>query len=321
MNLDLNQLGQAVKSLPIFAMDSASGLFAANLTLVTLNEVFKHEYPATHWASGELCTISTAVDEGARAVGYTELKGIGRAGIVAENATDIPETDVEGEYHSHRVRTIAASFSWTTQDVRTARMQGGLAGMTDAIAEKAMNCREAHDWSFNDYIRDGDASLGLPGYTNSKGIFVIQAQTTDWMTATAAQITSSFSAAISYGKTQTESREIPDTAVFPTDVFGRIKDLQNSTASDATVLEFLKRTNPEITKWADDSGMNTAGTGKTKAVLIYNRAPNKSRVSAPMLMRPQQAQAHGLKWKVILESRFAGVLTPKPRSRMRLEGV
>lgn len=319
--LDYNALGPAIRRLNTFAMDSAGGLFAAQLATVTLAEVFKHQYPQTQWTNGTLASISTAGGAGALVIGYTELSGVGNAKIVAEDATDIPITDVEGEYNTHKVHTVAAAFSYTTQQVRFGQQNGGVAGMFDVIQEKAFNCREAHDSELNNLIRAGSAPHKLQGYTNAKGIFVIPAATPDWMSASASQIVTAFSAAAMYGRMETDNTEIPDTAVFPIDVFGRLETLQNSAASDATVLDFLKRTHPHITRWVSDFGMGTAGAGGSKAVLIYNRAPNKARAAVPMLLRPLAPEVAGLTFKVVMESRFAGVMTPKPKSITRVDSV
>jgi hypothetical protein len=41
----------------------------------------------------------------------------------------------------------------------------------------------------------------------------------------------------------------------------------------------------------------------------------------PMVLRPMAPEQHGLTFKVVLESRFGGVMTPRPLSALRLDGV
>ena len=78
---------------------------------------------------------------------------------------------------------------------------------------------------------------------------------------------------------------------------------------------------PEITTWTWDNGMGTAATGGGPAVMIYDRDPRKARAVMPMVLKPMAPEQHGLTFKVVLESRFGGVMTPRPLSALRLDGV
>lgn len=307
----------SVSRLPMFIGDANNAVFARHLVQETLKELFRQEYAKTKWASGELMPINTSVNEGVREYSYMELGQAGEADIVADNATDIPSSTITGDLTVHKVHTVACTFEYSTQDVRSAKLQG----MFDITQEKAAAAREAHDQKINTLIRVGSPSAGLEGFTNHTGIIVQPAVVGTWLSATAAQIVSDFSTAASFIVTNSLDVEAPTAAVFPVDIFTRISTLQNSTASDITVLDFLKKAWPEIVIWTSDSGMATAGAGGTRAVMIYDRNPRKSRAVMPMVLRPMAPEQHGLTFKVVLESRFGGVMTPRPLATLRLDGV
>jgi len=313
----LSKICDSVMGLSMFKADANDAAYARHLVQETLSELFRQEYTQTKWASGELLPMNTSLNEGVREYSYFDLGQVGKASIVSDNATDIPTATVTGDLTVQKVHTVATSFCYSTQDVRQARLQG----LFDMPAEKAAAAREAHDQQINDLIRVGNSAAGLEGFTNHTGIIVQQSATADWLTATAAQIVSSFSTAASFIRTNSNGVENPTAAVFPIDIWTRISTLQNSTASDITVLQYLQRAWPEITTWTWDQGMATAGAGGTKAVMIYDRNPRKARAVMPMVLRPMAPEQHGLTFKVVLESRFGGVMTPRPLSALRLDGV
>jgi hypothetical protein len=103
--------------------------------------------------------------------------------------------------------------------------------------------------------------------------------------------------------------------VFPPAVWTRLSTLQNSIASDITVLEYLKRAFPHITLWTFDASLPS-----TTAV-IYNRDRSRIRVVMPLMLRPMPVEVRGLNFTMPFESRYGGVMAPRPRSRMLLTGI
>jgi hypothetical protein len=292
--------------------DDSLSVYARNLVLSTLTELFRWEYPATKWASGELISIGPyGVDDGAREYGWLELGHVGNAGIVADNARDLPTADLEGAYNTARVHTIATSIEYSTQDVRASRLQG----MFDIASEKVAAAREAYDRYVNGLIVNGDATKGLKGVLTVGGLS-IAATTGAWATsATPVQIVNDFTLAVQEGFTSTDTVEEPNTAVFPSAVWTRLSTLQNSIASDITVLEYLKRAFPHITHWTFDPSLPA-----TTAV-IYNRDKSRIRVVMPLILKPLPVESRGLNFSIPFESRYGGVMAPRPRARLLLTGI
>lgn len=313
----LDAVADSVRHLPSYRVDEREGVFAVQLVRETLRELFRFEHTPTRWASGDFVPITSNVNEGATEYSYLELEHTGRAKIVADNATDIPYVEVGGRNNILPIKTLACAFTYSTQEVRTAQMQG----LFDIAAEKAACAREAHDQELNDLVRAGFPMAGLYGLLTAPGIIVHSAVTGTWATADADEIVADFAAAVSSAINSSDGIESPDSVVFPVAQYTRISTLQNSVASDLTVLEFLKKAWPMIRNWDWDAGMATASSSGGPAAVIYRKDARKARVVMPMMLRPTPPQQKGLVFEVVLESRFGGVMVPKPRSITRLEGI
>jgi|GEM_PF-3452433 len=308
----------SVKALPMFRADVSTGVFAEQLVRYTLQEVFRFEYAETKFASGELLTIDTGVSEGAKEYSYLELDHSGRAEIVADNATDLPLADISGRNNIRAIKTLGVAVTYSTQDVRTAQLQGRF----DIATEKAQSAREAMDRLIDDLMRTGDGAAGLEGFTNHSGINVLQAPTGTWATATSAQIVDDFNFAANASLIETDGVESPDSAIFPVEQWTRISTLPFDPAGGTTtVLEYLQKAHPQINLWTWDYGLSTVGAGATPSVMVYNRDRTKVRGVVPMLMRALPAEQHMLNFKLGFETRYGGIIAPKPRSIVRLDGV
>jgi len=313
----LKKVCDSITHLPYFRADDNAALYARHLVTATLQELFRFEYRKMKWASGELISISTNIDAGAREVSWMEIGNTGTADIVADNANDIPTADVEGDLSINKAYTIATAIQYSTQDIRQSRMQG----LFDIATEKAVAAREAHDRKLDELIRLGDVPRAITGIVDVSGSYHVTATTGTWTSATAAQINADFQTAWDTVYSGTSGVEEPNTVVFPSTVWGRITSLQNSTASDATVLDFMKKSHPNITLWTVDAGLDTAGDSADACVMIYDRDRTRVRAMMPMALKPLPLEQHGLTFKMVFESRYAGLAVPRPMSICKLSGV
>jgi hypothetical protein len=298
-------------------VDVRSGIYARHLVTATLRELFRFEYPETKWANGEFVAISTTVDEGATEYSFQELGHVGRAKIVADNATDLPYAELEGRNNLRAIHTLGIKIQFSTQDVRTARLQG----LFDVASEKSSAAREGHDFALNDLIRSGDLAAGLDGFINAPGIIVLNAATANWVAGTAEQIITDVSTAINTMIIGSNGVETPNTVVFDLVAWTNVTTRRASTTapSDTTILAFLQQAHPYITNWTWDVGLSTASQAGGPAVMIFRKDANRQRAIAPMLLRALPPEQKGLVFEVNFESRFGGVIVPKPLSVLRLE--
>lgn len=316
--VDLDALARSVRDLRLFRADVKTGIFAEQLVRATLSELFRFEYEETKWINGRLIDINTSVNEGAKEFGYQEIGHTGRAKMVADNATDIPKADLQGRYNIRPVKTVATSIDYSTQDVRSARMQG----MFDIATEKAQAAREAMDFELNDLIRVGDSAAGFRGITNAPGIIVQSAATGSWASAAAADIISDFTAAANTIINNSGGVEVPNAVAMPVAIFTRLSTLPfDSSSGPMSVLEYLQKAFPMINIWEWDPGMSAVSATGGSSVLIYRKDARRARVVMPMVMRALPPESKGLTFEIVFETRFGGVIVPKPRSVLRLDGV
>lgn len=299
-------------------LDVNPAVFARQLVTATLSELFRHEFEETKWSNGLLVPIDRSLSDGATEYSYLELQHTGLAEIVSDNATDLPRSEIQGQNNVMPIKTVGCSFSYSTQEVRSAALQG----MFNIPAEKSLAARTSHDFAINNFIRDGVPASGLDGFTNAPGITVQTAAVGSWTPAsTPADIVSDFTTAANTIIIASGGVEVPDHAVFPLDQFTTISTLQNSTASDITVLDFLKKAFPMITTWEWEPGLATASAAGGPAAMIYKKDMSKARAVMPMMLQALAPEQRGLTFIVNLESRFGGVMAPKPGSMLRLEGI
>ena len=300
------------------ATDDAQSVYAQHLVTATLQELFRFSYRNTPWANGELISISSNMDAGAASVAWLMVGDVGGADFVADNATDLPTSDVQGSLNINKAHTISTSIQYSTQDLRASSMSG----LIDIAQEKARAARQAHDRKVDEAIRLGNVGKGIIGICQAPGSWHVTAATGNWGTsATAAQIVSDFTVAYSTMFDGTSGVEEPDTMVIASSVYVRLATLQNSVASDKTVLEYLKMAFPAINLWKSDAGLNTAADDGGPCMLLYSRDSSKLKALMPLMFRPLPLEQSGLVYRMAFESRFAGLATPFPKSILSLQGI
>ena len=317
----LKQIVDSVGHLPMFRADVQTGIFAKQLVTVTLSELFRHEFPETKWMNGGLIPITTNVSDGAKEYSFIESIHNGRAEIVADNADDIPAAEVSGRNNLRSIKTVAVHITYSTQDIRSARLQG----MFDIATEKASAAREANDRALDDLIRVGNDENGLMGVVNHPGIVVQNATNGSWsMSSDPNDVIEDVTTAINAVMNNTDAVEVPNTFITSVSKFNVLSTLRIQTGvgeSGTTVLEFLKKAHPMVTRWDWEFGMKNVSASGSDAALIYNRSPSKLRAVFPMMMRALPPEQRGLSFKINFETRFGGVMMPKPRSVLRLDGI
>jgi hypothetical protein len=299
--------------------DEQDAVFVRNLVQQTIKELFRHEYGERKWLNDGLIHIATNVNEGATEYGYQELGQVGEADFVSEAATDLPTADIFGDYTVHTIHTLGTSFRYTTQEVRKARLQGTF----DIVSEKSTSAREAYDRKLNEVLERGEATKGLQGITTAQNIRVDTVTTGNWAAGgtTGAQIVADLATVLGAIKTATDDVERPNTLVLPGAIMLRLETSQFSTASDITILDYLKKAFKQIDRWEEVQTLSTASAAGGNAGMLYNRDKSKIRAILPMPLSPLAPEPEGLTVVVNLESRFGGIMVPKPRGISRLEGI
>jgi len=241
----------------------------------------------------------------------------GRAGLIGPQADDVPAAEISGARTIRPIHAYGIYLTYSRKDLRRAAVQG----MFDVASEKAAAAREGHDETLDDLIRSGDQSIGLYGMINHPGIQIENAATSNWQSATAVQIVAAFTAAVTAMMNSTDGVVVPNSVLFDVATYTRITTLQNSTASDITVMDYLKKSFPMITSWDWEPGLKTGAADGGPCCLVYRKDRSRQRVILPMSLRAYPPEQRGFNFRIYLESEFGGVMMPKPRDVKRIDGV
>lgn len=304
-----------------YRTDTELGRVAEHLVLHTFREIFRFQNPARKYFNDGLLPIDTSVNAGADSYLYIERENTGIAEIIAPDATDIPRADFEQRHRVRGIETIGIGIFYSRQDVRRAAMQG-LGGV---VQEKTDAANQAHALRMNELMRTGSGQHGLEGFVNHPGIIIEPATTGDWTNplTTAEQIVEDFTEAVNRMYTETEHIEVPNTAIFPIPQWRRITTTPVSTTGDTNrkILEDLQAAFPEITRWDWEPGLDVVSSSGGPAAMIYRNDPSKVRAIVPLMMEPMEPVVQGFGFKLNWESRYGGIMVPKPRSIVRLENI
>ena len=301
-----------------FRRDSQNGILARQLVLATLRELFRHEHTATKWVDDGLIDISTGINAGANEYSYQEVESVGEAEFVADDATDIPQATIQGQNNIHEIKTMAIGISYSRQDMRAASMQG----LYDVVTEKVMAAREGHNRRMNRAIRVGVPGTSLEGVVNRQGIIVANAINGNWQAATFQQIEEDVNAAINAIINQSDGVEVPNTVLFDVATWSLLNTKPRGPGDNTlTIMDFLRRAHPEITRWDWEPGLKGVSATGGASMLVYRNDSSRLRAQAPLIMAPTPPEVRGFSFMLNFETRYGGVMCPRPRSILRLDGI
>ena len=315
-----DRMCDSIPYLPRFRGDSSEGVWAQEMARQTIQRVWEHRYPQRKWINGGLCPINREVSAGALQYNYLELEKIGEAELVATNATDIPHAEVAGQNTTKEIFTPALMVTYSTQDLRTSQETSSF----DIVSQKVSALRAGWDLKMNRLIRTGQADNGLEGVTNHSNIVVQNAVTGTWPGATPDQIIADVTTAINSIDQATDGVEQPNTVVLPNAQYNLLATTRVGVGLDGStgsILDFLKGAFPEIQRWEKDHGMDVVGAAGGPAMLVYTNSIDNLSAVFPLMLSPLPPQDDGLSVKLIFESRYGGIMMPRPRSVLRLDGI
>jgi hypothetical protein len=104
--------------------DENQSIWVETLLTHTLSTLFRYQYPATPWATGDLISIDTSPPPGALGVQWTMLGEVGLFDSVADNADDLPLIDLQGSTQYNKAFTVGGAIAYSEQDLQASEMQG-----------------------------------------------------------------------------------------------------------------------------------------------------------------------------------------------------
>lgn len=265
--------------------------------------------------------ISTETPEGATTITYRQYDSVGMAKVIANYANDLPRADVTGKEFTSVIKSIGNAYGYNVQEIRSALFAG-----VNLSGKKAMSATRAHQEKINALAFAGDADNALPGLISNANIpeVTIAADgagaSKTFATKTADLIVRDINSVINKVTTQSKGIHRANEVWMPIEQYTLIATMQNSVASDKTVLAYLKEANPGV-EFYPIIELDGAGASGVDRMYALENSIDNWQLELPMMIRQYTPQQQGLEFVVPVESRFAGVIIEYPLAFAFCDGV
>jgi len=308
-------------------LDANEGIFFARELEYIKAQSYDVQYPEL--TATRIIPFSSEAGSGAETITYQQYEEVGQAKIISNYATDLPRVDLKGKEFPAKVKSIGASYGYSIQDIRAARMAG-----KSLEQRKANAVRKANDTEVNRIAYFGDEEHGLIGLLTHPNIpkYVLPADGTlngvvagtadsiKFVNKTPAQVLRDLNGMVAKQLELTQNVERPDTLLLDHETNSDIGTRARSDNSDTTILEFFLKKNPWIKNVEVIPELKGAGTGGTNIVMMYRKSKEKLTLELPQPFEQFPPQAQNLEFVIPCHSRCAGVIIYYPYSIIMAEG-
>lgn len=274
-----------------------------------------YEYEYGQYRAREL--LPTEIDEKpyAKTITYYIYNRIGMFKIISNSGRDLPRIDLYANEVKTDVKTLGASYGWTTADVRAAVhnnvdldvRKGLIAKETYLATENRIAWRGAPEANIFGLVEHPNAiRVTLPADGEHAGTSLRS------KIANPEHMIRDLTTIANASAEVTDGVERANTLLLPMREYNAIANTRYTETK--TVLAFFKENNPNLTliDWIPD--LRGASTNGNDVILCYNRDPLKLELVVPMDFTQHPAQEIGLEVVVPCEATCAGVILYKPLS-------
>jgi len=278
----------------------------------------------------DLFPVDSTAGPGADSVVYQQYDVTGMAKIVADYGDDLPRSDVKGKEFVARVRSIANSYGYSLQEIRSAQLAG------KSLEQRKGNAAvRAQRELWNRIAFYGDEAHNLQGLLTNPNIPAVTVENdgtgdaTEWATKTPAQILRDMNDLVNSIIDRTNGAEQPDTLVLPIDLYTKVMSTPADTGTDTTIGQYFLNNNPFVDslEWsneikASERAKNIASDQYTGEIMVaYRRDPDALMLEMPQMFEQLPVQEDNLEFVVPCHSRIAGLIITYPLSMAIGEGI
>lgn len=306
-------------------MDAAFSVAFGEELKHVFQEVLRQPMPEYPFANGDVLPFNTEVALGKKTYEYHLLSYTGHAEVLASYAwRKLPSVQVAGDAQIGHVKRFGCTWGITEDDeLAQAHTQIKL------DRELPIAARRAHVQLWDQHFSFGWQGGKLLGALNHPNVPVIDAPlnagntSTYWADKTADEIVDDVRLLVRHLPGLTNEMENPDTVLMSPSEMTLISTRKMSTASDTTILSFLKQAFPEVTfgKLNTLKANMSYGNLATNALFAFKRDPKKSALVVVEPFRQREPIQDGLEKVVICTSGHGGALIRFPYSLVRMDGV
>jgi len=264
--------------------------------------------------------VQTEVAPGAEIAIQRVYDQVGMAKVISNYADDLPRADALGKEVPTKVVTVGDSYGYNVVEVENAQFAG-----VNLEYYKAQAARRAVDLKINKMAWFGDADNGVTGFINNSNLTAVTlpadgtGSSTKFVDKTPDQIIRDVTSLISAINIATNNVENPNMVLFPTQAFDHIVMTPRSQYSDLTILEFLRRSHPDM-RFEKVGELDGAGTGGADLMIAGRFDPDVIRLEIPERFRQLPVEKRNLEYVVDCISRVIGVTITIPLAFSKASG-
>lgn len=269
--------------------------------------------------------VQTEVPPGAQVAIQRIYDQMGIAKVISNYADDLPRADVVGTEIPTKVVTIGDSYGYNVVEIENAQFAG-----VNLEMYKAQAARRAVDLKINRTAWFGDEANGIIGFINNPNLTAVTipadgnenggTNSTQFIHKTPDQIIRDITNVISAINIATNNVENPNMVIFPTAAFDHIVMTPRSQYSDLTILEFLRRSHPDV-RFEKVGELDGAGTAGADLMIAGRFDPDVVRLEIPERFRQLPVEKRNLEYVVDCICRYIGVTVTIPTAFSKASGV
>ena len=269
-----------------------------------------------------LIPLSFEAGPGASEITYRSFRGVGRAKIISDYATDFPRVDELGVENTVKVKDVGASFGYSIREIRASQLAG-----KNLNTARAMRADQAVMEEIDDIAWSGNTEHNIQGLIDYPGIteYTVPAGASTlktWASKTPDEIVADINGIITEGVMDTTNGiEIPDTLILPIKQYNLLVTTRMTGNSDKTILAFVLENNPYLknVEWVTE--LKGVGAGATDRMMVYPKDPNNLTLEIPSQPEQLDVEQKGAEFSVPVMGSTAGVIVYYPLSVAYADGI
>lgn len=334
---------RAIEAVTGERVDAATTAFFLRDLTEVMGRTFDIKYPDLK--ARQILPIFTGVDPGAEGYVWRQFDRTGAAQVIHDYGADLPESEVVAQEFQSRCLSLGASYTYSIQDLRKARMAGipletrkalsARRSMEQAIEQIAFfGVAQVPGTGASQALRFAPASqntndpLAMYGFTNFPGL-TVSTTTNNWtLPATSVStIVSDFNQMFLTVIQNSKGVHTPDTVVFPLSIWSTLATAARSTTfTDDTVLQYLLKENPWIKQVYWSTMLETAGLKQDNStpgprIMVLERNEENLSLVIPQEFEQLPPQMVNLMFKIPCHMRIGGLRVSYPKSVLALDGA
>lgn len=289
-------------------------------------QIYRREYPDFQYR--ELVPVDTSAPEWTTRIDFFSMgDDVGEAREFAPDGDDIPFVDFQLDKGDSRVFMAGIGYRYNLQELAHAQAYG-----IQLDTDRADAARRKYELFVDQVAFVGRPKMGMTGLVTSTSVTALiaangAAGTATWETKTSDEIVRDVNRVLSDVFIGSNGIEQADTLLLSHSRYELIATRRLTDQQSTTLLEHIQRVNVYTARTGRPLtiravfGLETAGAGNTRRMVVYRRDPSVVKIHIPMPLRWLQAEQRLLKYEVPGVFRLGGVEFRRPGAARYMDGI